>query len=125
MKLDWRLLLQMLAFVSILATGNAMWKYGLMRMGGFLTTGDSLVKSVWALFLNPWIWAGGVFYVLGTLVWFFILSRQNLSAVAPMLSMGYILTGIVGIVFFHESVSLTGWIGMAMVLAGFIVLSLR
>ncbi len=123
--INYKIVLQILLFVCILTTGNVLWKFGLVRIGGFLTEDKTFVNSIRELLLSWEMWLGGVFYVGGTLYWFTILSRENLSYVYPMVSIGYILTSIMGVIFFNETISSTGWIGMGIVSLGFVVLSIK
>lgn len=120
-----KLIGQILLFVCLLAAGNVLWKYGLLRMGGFLTAGKSMSQSLRELALCPQMWAGAMFYVIGTLYWFTILSRENLSYVYPMVSIGYVITSLAGVMLFNETILMSGWIGMGIILIGFIVLSIR
>lgn len=118
-------MLQVLLFVCMLAAGNLLWKYGLVQMNGFMTNDKTLWQGIRDL-LKSWpIWAGGVFYVVGTLYWFTILSRENISYVYPMVSIGYVITAVSGALIFGETILTTGWIGMGIVLLGFLVLSIR
>ena len=116
---------QVLLFVLILLLGNISWKMGLVKMNGFMVGSKTPVESFLALLFSPWMWLGGVFYVIGTLWWFYVMSKENLSYIYPMVSIGYILTAIAGIVIFKETVSSTGWIGMGIVTIGFVVLSMK
>jgi undecaprenyl phosphate-alpha-L-ara4N flippase subunit ArnF len=116
---------QVLLFVIILLLGNISWKMGLVKMNGFMVGSKTPLESVLALLYSPWMWLGGVFYIIGTLWWFYVMSKENLSYIYPMVSIGYILTAIAGIVIFKETVSATGWIGMFIVMVGFVVLSMK
>lgn len=116
---------QVLLFVFILLIGNICWKMGIVKMNGFMMGDKSLVSNIMTLFSSPWMWAGGIFYVLGTLWWFYIISREDLSYVYPMVSIGYILTAIAGVIIFKESVSMIRWVGMGIVSLGFIILSMK
>lgn len=116
---------QVLLFVFILLIGNICWKMGIVKMNGFMMGDKSFVSNIMTLLTSPWMWAGGIFYVLGTLWWFYIISREDLSYVYPMVSIGYILTAIAGVLIFKESVSMIRWIGMGVVSFGFIILSMK
>ena len=116
---------QVLLFVFILLLGNICWKMGLVKIKGFMVGGKTIAQSFGDIFFSPWIWAGGVFYVVGTLWWFYIMSKEDLSYVYPMVSIGYILTAIAGIVIFKETVNPIQWVGMAIVFCGFVVLSIK
>ena len=116
---------QVLLFVFILLIGNICWKMGIVKINGFMVGDKSLAQSLSHILASPWMWAGGVFYVLGTLWWFYIISKEELSYVYPMVSIGYILTAIAGVVLFKETVTMTRWIGMGVVSLGFIILSFK
>lgn len=120
-----KIMFQILLFVCLLTAGNVLWKYGLIQINGFMTNGKMWAKSLWELATCPFMWIGAFFYIIGTLYWFTILSRNNLSYVYPMVSIGYIFTSMMGVILFGETISMTGWIGMGIVLIGFVVLSYR
>ncbi len=115
---------QVLLFVSILTAGNVLWKYGLIRIEGFMTGSKTLMDSVKDLLFCPQMWIGSIFYVGGTLFWFYILSREDLSYVYPMVSIGYVLTSLMGMVLFNETIPPIRFVGMGVVFVGFILLSL-
>jgi len=121
---NFKLILQILLLVSMLTTGNILWKYGLTGMGGVFVNGKTFISSIKDLFVSPYIWFGALLYILGTLYWFALLSKHNLSYVYPMLSVGYVFGMIAGMLFFKETISLTSWIGMGIIFAGFIILSI-
>jgi len=120
-----KLILQILLLVSMLTTGNVLWKYGLTSMGGVFVNGKTFFNSIKDLLISPYIWLGALLYILGTLYWFTLLSKHNLSYVYPMLSVGYVFGMIVGMFFFKETISITGWIGIGIIFVGFIILSIR
>lgn len=120
-----KLVTQILLFVCLLAAGNVLWKYGLIKMDGFMTDNKSAVQSFKDLITCGEMWIGAVFYIGATLYWFTILSRENLSYVYPMVSIGYVITALAGVLLFKETILTTGWIGMGIILVGFVVLSIR
>ena len=117
--------IQVLMFVLILLCGNLSWKVGLDKMGGFMIEGKTTIESFIDIVFSYWIWLGAFFYITGTLLWFYIISKEELSYVYPMVSIGYILTAVMGVILFNEHVSLTRWIGMGVVSSGFILLSFK
>jgi len=121
---NFKLIFQILLLVSMLATGNILWKYGLTGMGGVFVNGKTFFNSIKDMLVSPYIWLGALLYILATLYWFALLSKHNLSYVYPMLSVGYVFGMIAGMFFFKETISLTSWIGMGIIFAGFIILSM-
>jgi len=122
---NFKLILQILLLVSMLTTGNVLWKYGLTGMGGVFVNGKTFFSSIKDLLVSPYMWLGALLYIIATLYWFVLLSKHNLSYVYPMLSVGYVFGMIAGMFLFKEIISLTSWIGMGIIFAGFIVLSIR
>jgi uncharacterized membrane protein len=120
-----KLILQILLFVAMLTVGNVLWKYGLVNIGGVFVNGKTFFNSVKDLLVSPYMWLGALFYIAGTLYWFTLLSRHDLSYVYPMVSIGYVLTALAGVLLFKETIPVTGWIGMGIIFVGFIVLSIR
>jgi len=115
----------MLLFVSLLTTGNVLWKFGLTNMGGFFVNGKTFLSSIKELFFSPHIWSGTILYIIGTLYWFILLSRHNLSYIYPMVSIAYVFGTIAGMIFFKETIPVTGWVGLGVIFVGFLVLSIR
>jgi len=122
---NFKLILQILFFVSMLTAGNVLWKLGLTNMGGFFVNGKTFLDSIKELFFSPYIWIGAVLYIIGTLYWFILLSRHNLSYIYPMASIAYVFGAIAGMIFFKETIPVTGWVGLGIIFVGFLVLSIR
>jgi uncharacterized membrane protein len=109
----------------MLTSGNILWKYGLMNIGGVFVSEKTFISSIKDLLVSPYMWLGALFYIAGTLYWFTLLSKHDLSYVFPMVSIGYVLTAIAGVLLFKETIPVTGWIGMGIIFVGFIILSIR
>ena len=122
---NFKLILQILLFVAMLTTGNVLWKYGLVNIGGVFVGGKTFFSSIKDLLVSPYMWVGALFYIVATLYWFALLSRHDLSYLYPMVSIGYVITAMAGVLFFKETIHITGWIGMGIVFVGFVVLSIR
>lgn len=95
--------------IVFLAMGQMLWKLGVSKMGGF---------NIVSIILNPYIISGVALYGLATLLWLYVLSKEELSLVYPLQSITYVLGTILAIFVFHENVSLLRWIGIAVIIAG-------
>ncbi|MDP4147177.1 MAG: EamA family transporter, partial [Bacillota bacterium] len=82
---------------------------------------DSILK----LISSPYIISGIILYSLATVIWLYILSKENLSKVYPIQSICYILSVFIGMYFFKESIPLTRWIGVFIIMMGVFFVSLR
>ncbi|SFU93826.1 EamA family transporter [Alicyclobacillus macrosporangiidus] len=98
--------------IALLVTGQAMWKIGIASLS-LHGIGDLLR----ALF-SPWILGGVLLYGVATLVWIYLLKQLPLSLLYPMQSLAYVAAVLVALVFFHETVPVTRWIGLGIILIG-------
>ena len=95
--------------IIFLATGQMLWKLGMSKMDGF---------NILSIMLNPYIILGIALYGLATLLWLYILSKEELSLVYPLQSITYVLGTLLAIFVFGENVSLLRWIGVATIIVG-------
>lgn len=103
--------------VLLLVTGQALWKIGLGKVGGVR------FDTAFSLLMSPYIIVGLFLYALATVVWFILLSKADLSTVYPMQSFAYVLGVIVGWQLFHETISVTKWIGSVVIIVGIVLVS--
>jgi len=98
----------------LLASGQVLLKFGLSRMLPF-----SMSVAFWkSVFVNWQFACCGLCYGAGSLLWFYIIKHFPFSMAYPMVSLSYVFGMIAAIVFFHEPVSVTKWIGVLLIMAG-------
>ena len=71
-----------------------------------------------SVFVNWQFAACGLCYGVGSLLWLYIIKHFPFSMAYPMVSLSYVFGMIAAIVFFHEPVSITKWIGVLLIMAG-------
>ncbi|WP_058301758.1 EamA family transporter [Gorillibacterium timonense] len=98
--------------VILLVSGQTMWKYALNRHP--LRSAADIVP----LLTDPVMLGGCVLFGVATVIWFYALSRFDLSRIYPLQSMAYVLGAISGVVLFRESMSAAQWIGIILILGG-------
>lgn len=77
----------------------------------------------WALKLrSPWLWAALLCLGLGLLVWLLVLQRLEVGIAYPMLSLNFVLVTLVARLVFHEPIDGRHWLGVALVIAGVVLL---
>lgn len=104
--------------VTLNAVAQLLLKKGMTVIGHFAFTGGEILKIVPAVALNPYV-VGGLFsYVLSVGLWMLVLSRVDVSAAYPFLSVGYIIAAFGGWLFFAEDLSLTRMFGIALICVG-------
>jgi drug/metabolite transporter (DMT)-like permease len=74
------------------------------------------------IFGNFYVLGGLFFYIVATFLWLGALSTLNVSSIYPLLSLGYVLTAILAIVFLGEVVTSSGWCGIALVVIGCVLI---
>lgn len=99
--------------ILLLVLGQTLWKIGLSGIE-FKLDPVSLVK----MFLNPYIGGGLIIYGVATVVWLYILSKSDLSLVYPLQSLSYVFAAIIAVLIFKESIPLTRWAGIGLIMVG-------
>lgn len=95
-----------------------------MNIHGEILYNHGVLYSLVKLLKNPYIWGGGIAYVMGFFLFLYILSKYQLSYVYPVL---------VGTIFFFmlifssfllgEAVTIHKFIGIACILLGIFIIS--
>jgi drug/metabolite transporter (DMT)-like permease len=81
--------------------------------------GDLLqVKTVWDIFTNKYIILGIILYAMSVFLWLGAMSTLDVSFMYPLLSLGYIVTAILALVFIGENITLLRWAGIVVIIAG-------
>lgn len=100
--------------------GNSLLSLGLKENGSLV--GKPALAYIAAM-LDPLVAAGVGLLIVWMIAHMMLLSWADLSYVLPVTSMGYVMTAVVGRVFLHENVSWTRWAGVAVIVAGFTLVS--
>lgn len=72
---------------------------------------------------NSYLWFGLFLYGVSLLLWFFVLSKMELSKAYPMVSLGYIFTLILAYLFLNEPITVAKITGIGIIIIGVIVLT--
>src|SRR4051794_17603429 len=76
------------------------------------------LRSVIFAVLNPWVAIGILFLLAFFTSYMNALSWADLTYVLPASSLGYVLLALIARFVLHEQVSLTRWLGIALVSSG-------
>lgn len=108
-------MLYILLFVNIvlLVTGQTLWKIGIKG-----NTMELSFKGIINLIFDPYIFSGILLYGIATIIWFYILSKGDLSLVYPLQSLCYVLAIFVAMFIFKEVIPITRWIGILFIVIG-------
>ncbi|HXK06867.1 MAG TPA: EamA family transporter [Verrucomicrobiae bacterium] len=75
------------------------------------------------MLFQPWVTLGVVLLVIWQLSRMTLLSWADLSYVLPVTSVGYVLVALIGWAFLNESISVTRWAGIVLIMAGVALVS--
>ena len=115
----WRLIV--LAFVqsALMVSCQLLQKFALMRVGDFSWNWRWFCRFL----TNFYMIGSGVCFAAMAFCWLFMLKRYPFSMVYPMLSLAYVMGMLAAMFFFHEQIPLTRWIGIAMIIAGCVLIT--
>lgn len=93
--------------------GQILLKTGMTRLGNFQLSLNALVPVFIKAFLSPYILLGLGCYVTGFLIWLIVLAKAEVSYAYPLISVGYVLTAVMGWWLLGENVT---WIRISGIL---------
>jgi multidrug transporter EmrE-like cation transporter len=84
------------------------------------------IRSVyWLALTSPLIWGGMICFGASAGLWLLVLGKLDVSMAYPLISLGVVLTTLAGIFILGESVSIYKVLGVSLVIAGVLVLSVK
>lgn len=115
-----------LACVVMSAAAQLLLKWGMGRLGG--AGADSVdAADVWGLYqralTSPGVWGGLMLYGLSALAWLWVLSRLDVGVAYPLVSLGFVLTLAVGVLWLGEPFSWMRALGCGLIVAGVLLLA--
>ena len=103
----------------LLSGGQVLMKYGLMKTGDF-----SMSWGYFGRLLFNWqFFSCGLCYGAGSVLWMYIVKNFPLSMAYPMISLSYVFGMFAAIIFFHEQIPMTRWIGVFLVMSGCVLIA--
>lgn len=114
-------MMYLLVLTNILALvlGQILFKIGLKHSGGLEINFQSLLKVLF----TPQIFLGLTIYAFSVILWFYILSKYEISTVYPMQSLAYILMAIAAVAIFGEQIGPLKWIGILLIVGGVVLVT--
>jgi drug/metabolite transporter (DMT)-like permease len=105
-----------LAGITVFSTaGDSLLARGMKQFGGVsLHNPAGLLLAI----LNPWVAAGILLLLAFFACYMSALSWADLTYVLPATSLGYVLVALIARFTFHEQISPTRWLGIALIAAG-------
>jgi drug/metabolite transporter (DMT)-like permease len=120
------LLGSILVSVALAATAQLTLKHGMTQVTNHGTVPLDLkqpLDTVRRIAVNASVWAGLLTFVLSAAVWLLVLSRVSLSFAYPFVSLTYVIILLFDGLILHEPVSGVRWAGVALIVAGILLIS--
>lgn len=103
----------------LLTGGQVFLKFALMRMAPF-----GWNRAFWTSVLLNWQFAAcGLCFLMASLLWMYIVKIFPFSVAYPMVSMSFVIGMMAAVVFFHEQVTWSKWVGVLLIMAGCLLIA--
>lgn len=103
--------------------GQLLLKHGMSRLGNFQLSLSALIPVFSRAFLSPYILLGLGCYVTGFLIWLIVLAKAEVSYAYPLISVGYVLTAVMGWWLLGENVTWLRLTGILITCLGVFLIS--
>jgi len=111
-----------LVSVTLSACAQVLFKLGVAPVPGqAILPGASLISTVLGILLRPGVLGGLALYGIGTVIWLRALAQTELSQAYPFVGLGFVMTAALGYLVFNEAIGPTRLIGIALVIAGVVL----
>jgi multidrug transporter EmrE-like cation transporter len=104
--------------ISLNACAQIALRKTMLAVGGPPNHLEAVFAFAFAIVTNPWFILGMSCYAVSIGAWLIVLSKTEVSAAYPLLSIGYVITAIVGALFLGEHVSLARVAGIGLICGG-------
>ena len=119
----YRYILLILSGVLLNAAAQLFLRKGMLAIGSFAFSTENVFPIAIKAATNLFVVLGLTCYVVSVLLWMLVLSRVEVSFAYPFLSIGYIVTAVVGYVYFGEMVDANRIVGILLICAGVVFIS--
>ena len=94
-----------------------------MLVNGEISKIGILLTSIPQMITNLYLWGAMICYAVSILVWMIVLSKVEVSYAYPFLSVGYVLSAVVGYIWFSENISPIRIVGILVICIGVVLIS--
>ncbi len=109
--------------VSLNAFAQIFLKKGMIDIGHFAFSLANVLPIGLKVVFNPFILSGLTCHAVSVIVWLLVLSRVEVSFAYSFLSVGYVITAVIGYLAFGENLSAFRISGIALVCFGVMLIS--
>lgn len=119
-------LILILISISIAILGQFCLKAGMNQVGRISGADVARPAEIVAKVAGvPLVWIGLVLYGVSAIFWLVVLSRVDLSFAYPILGFSYVIVLVISKMFLHEEVTLTRWVGAAIISVGVALIAFK
>lgn len=111
--------------VCLTAAAQVLLKMGMSAPAIQQAMSNGMRSVYWLALTSPLIWGGMVCFGASAGLWLLVLGKLEVSMAYPLISLGVVLTTLAGIFILGESVSIYKVLGVSLVIAGVLVLSVK
>ena len=105
------------------ALGQISLKSGIGQIGEISSIGQLFnAGTLLRMFTNVRILAGLLCYGIAAILWLGAMSTLNVSFMYPLLSLSYVITALVALIFLRENITPLHWVGIFLVVGGCLVI---
>ncbi len=116
-KMETIVLLLVVSAAVMGGVAQVLLKKGMTEIGkiSLLEMTKQFVKII---LTNPYVFVGLAIYVMSTIIYLAALSRGELSALFPLISISYIIAAVLAVFFLNEKITWIRWAGIITIVAG-------
>ncbi len=111
--------------VCLTAAAQVLLKMGMSAPVIQQAMSNGMRSVYWLALTSPMIWGGMICFGASAGLWLLVLGKLEVSMAYPLISLGVVLTTLAGIFILGESVSIYKILGVSLVIAGVLVLSVK
>jgi drug/metabolite transporter (DMT)-like permease len=105
------------------AAAQIFMRSGMLKVGEVSISVPALFKALPEMVSNGFLWLSLLCYGISIIMWMVVLSGSEVSFAYPFLSIGYILSAVIGYFFLGESVTPARIAGIAIICIGVFFIS--
>lgn len=107
--------------------GQILFKLGMKQMGeqNFALSFGSIFTFLLKIIVTPALILGMLCYIGSSVIWMYVLSRVPLNRVYPFTALTFAVVFLASILIFHEQIPANRFIGVGIIVAGFLVTSIK
>ncbi len=116
-------ILLILVSVCLNCAAQLSMKKGMMLVGEITGGMHGAISALPAMITNGWLWLSAFCYIVSIGLWLVVLSKVDVSYAYPFLSIGYVLSAVVGYFAFGEAVTGVRVAGILVICLGVVLIS--